>query len=134
MEHWYHRDGPGNGIWEKRAFESLIFPRSLRGGIDGTLHSCMGAFALSRDEDCYLVFTAREERALTQIIRPLVSCDPLVFLNLLCKDIRQLGLENGKIIAFLHVYVDLPGVLQQECEMRLAMWVRLHADMTQHPL
>jgi len=133
MEHWHHRDGPGNGVWEKQAFESSNFPRNLRGGIDGTLHSFVGAFALTREEDCYLVFTAREERALIQIIRPLVSCDPLVFLNLLCEDTKQMGLENGKIIAFMRVYVDLPGVLRQACETRLAMWVRVHADMTKHP-
>lgn len=134
MEVWHHVEGPSNGVWAKRVLESFTFPRTLRGDLSGTLHSFIGAFALSREEDCYLVFTPREERALAQIIRPLVSCEPFVFLNLLCNDIKRMGLENGKIVTFLPVFVDRPpGNIRQQGKTRLAMWVRLHADMTQHP-
>jgi len=133
MQVWYHREADGKQVWEKGSLAG-VFPRltGTKGHI--SLDDWLWDFARKTEEDRYLVFTKQEEKALERLSRPFTAGGSLYFLELLCADsVKYRATRANKIVVFGPVYVDQPGKIGQQCETRLAMWVRLHADMTQHP-
>ena len=131
MDIWYHRDGENGEEWKKHPLLSKIFPSPE--GIDCPLHDYLQAFILATEEDRFVVFAPEEEAVLVEMVRPLISWRVTHFLFTIFSDFRELG----KLVDFTYVPVDKPDIATRlpppDREMRLAMWVRLHADMTQHP-